>query len=584
MGDRTYWPISQPPTLQLVSNVVLSSGLVRSGVCDRGTMPLTPTSKPVPFSERPAVQVLENICSGHFSRAFGLRREASIPAYTPDLWSNIRRGWRGEEDTARPSKERSDLQGPARATAHEVAAPSLTSETTSVAPWGSAPPPYVGPEIGRIPQISPSDLRATLRLPVGLLTLLDTNPPPGWLRPHARARYLALLRDLFEPDFKSRKGWRPLSVVALRARYGVSHINNVRVFYGPALLDHLEHLKVIHRNAKYSSTQHYCRKYKIRRAWHGRACQFIDLPEELRFTPTKKARQVAEKSDPALEALAPSLGLLVTDHLGAYALVSRSPKPVDYLTASRLVAALEPTIGVRGVHKAQAHLNSALRILEHRDTWLYRDGTSNRVHSQVANLPSALRRFVGFRGEPAVTMIDVRNSQLLLPCALLDKNQPDAFAWVDLAKSGMAYEAVFEAMYKRKPTKKQRAAFKEDFFRETWFASVFDTLASETSKVLAQNWPTVHALVAGLKQDDYRNFPVMMQRLEAAVVVDDAAMSLVSDGVPVVTIHDSVMVPAWASEFAQEALLSAFRAIGLEPDLQAETWSTPFAMRDGAAS
>lgn len=422
--------------------------------------------------------------------------------------------------------------------------------------------------------------KTRIRLPVGLLDLIDANPPPGWARPGPRARYLALLADLFDPDFKSREGWRSLPVVNLRQRYSSGAVDGVPVHWGPQLIEHLISLKVLRVDRRYSAARHVCRKYKVREGWYRRPRVTIDLPSSLVYTPPPATRAVDMADDPTLDALADCLAFLVYDTGAAYASLCGAPEPVSYVEASRRLARRLDDLGARVVGKRQAYLNVALRTFEHGDRWCYRDGTSLRVHHHITNLPSSLRRFVGFVGEDAVAAIDVRNSQLLLPCAVLLKTAtPDVIDWYDISRSGQAYETVFEVVEGRPPSPRERSAFKRLFFRAVWFSTPATALSTDLGKALAAHWPTVFALLLELKSEDYRAFPVLMQRLESELVCGTAAMELYAQDIPVVTIHDSLMVPARHEEAARQALRRAFARAGLEPDLHTEIWPTPFAAR-----
>ena len=421
-----------------------------------------------------------------------------------------------------------------------------------------------------------------LRLPIGLHDALDETPPPGWTRDSARAHYYAVLRSLLELDYKSRKrGWRALNSTMLRRLYGSSHVDGAAVYFGPALVKHLVDLKVLVCNNRYSKVRHYSRKYRVTDRWFGRPRETMHLGPELVYTFPPQAIRLDTSPDPALDYLGECLGRLVCDLGSAYAAAADADVtvPLDYLSATKHVMRRREVIGTAGVRKRQSHVNAVQRVLDHGDTWCYRDGTSGRVHTHVINLPSEVRPHIGFEGEPSVTMIDVRNSQLLLPCALLNLDLPGAWAWVEMAHSGEAYEAAYRAIYGCElRTSKQRSEFKKEFFGEVWYSALYKTLTSNAGRAVAKHWPAMHELLLDLKERDYKDFPIAMQRLESALVADMVVLYLRDRGVPLVTVHDCVMVPTRHADTAVEAIAWAFGTVGLEPGLNTTTWATPFAL------
>jgi hypothetical protein len=83
-------------------------------------------------------------------------------------------------------------------------------------------------------------------------------------------------------------------------------------------------------------------------------------------------------------------------------------------------------------------------------------------------------------------------------------------------------------------------------------------------------WPSVAIAIEEIKRDNHGTSARACQRIEARLMIAGVVerFSVQHPDVPILTIHDSVLVPPYAVEIAKEAILMEFAAIGLKPTIK----------------
>ncbi len=89
-------------------------------------------------------------------------------------------------------------------------------------------------------------------------------------------------------------------------------------------------------------------------------------------------------------------------------------------------------------------------------------------------------------------------------------------------------------------------------------------------KAIRERWPTLAAVLEDLKGDDYAVLARVCQRLESSLMINVVAdqFRVEFPEIPIMTIHDSLLVPPDATGIARSTILDAFGAIGLKPALK----------------
>lgn len=176
----------------------------------------------------------------------------------------------------------------------------------------------------------------------------------------------------------------------------------------------------------------------------------------------------------------------------------------------------------------------------------HRDPAGHRLHTPITRLASELRPFLSFAGEPLVS-IDAKNSQMtLIARAALkaSKGAASAVDFADVCAAGRFYEESFFAVHGRYPTLEERARWKRRVMAIWLYATTGCMSHDHDALALAKRWPSVHAFMFHQKRCGVRDLPCRMQREESAIWIDQLGPELKRLGVPALTCHDSVLVPA----------------------------------------
>lgn len=182
-----------------------------------------------------------------------------------------------------------------------------------------------------------------------------------------------------------------------------------------------------------------------------------------------------------------------------------------------------------------------------------RNGNKSRVYNNLTNLPREHRQYVHFCNKPLL-MTDISNSQILLTVPLIEKyykiysgkgvmGMPeDILRFRNWAESGEFYEKFSKLIYHNNDiTSEQRKELKQMIFRILWFGR--NTRFKNTNRVKSEfikHFPNVFEIITALKQDDYKQFSIELQRFEASIIVDTVASKMLSK-YRVLTLHDAII-------------------------------------------
>lgn len=176
-----------------------------------------------------------------------------------------------------------------------------------------------------------------------------------------------------------------------------------------------------------------------------------------------------------------------------------------------------------------------------------RPDQKSRVFNNLTNLKREFREYIDFNGKPLL-MTDISNSQVLLSVAAVKKQYSitsgigmiglyeDVKHYQQLAESGMFYEYLIE----KSGYKGDRNKFKKDFFSQVFFSKVVK-YSMPIKDAFVEEFPNVYALINQLKEKDYRQFAISMQRMEASIMIDTVAKKMIKSGKSILTLHDAIV-------------------------------------------
>ena len=85
-------------------------------------------------------------------------------------------------------------------------------------------------------------------------------------------------------------------------------------------------------------------------------------------------------------------------------------------------------------------------------------------------------------------------------------------------------------------------------------------------------FPTVDKVIRRIKYKDYRHLPRLLQKVESDLIIHRVCLRMMLEHpeIPVLTIHDSIMVPSGDASLVQKIMMQEFNSLGLNPSLRLE--------------
>ena len=147
----------------------------------------------------------------------------------------------------------------------------------------------------------------------------------------------------------------------------------------------------------------------------------------------------------------------------------------------------------------------------------------------------------------------------------------DLVDYLDVCERGEFYQAIAEAWGVPLDTRKQKNEIKRLVFRLILFGRVRP--GNQCWQGFKRRWPSVATVLEELKRYDHATTARASQRIESRLMIEGVVGRLRQShpGVPLLTIHDSVLVTPEAAEAVREAVLAEFGTIGLKPHVKQES-------------
>ena len=215
----------------------------------------------------------------------------------------------------------------------------------------------------------------------------------------------------------------------------------------------------------------------------------------------------------------------------------------------------------------------AIDKFKNKDFFLYSDDFGNRIHTNITNLKSTLRKYLLYKGQKLIN-VDIVNSQplLLIPslfpsssirCAFsiyFESIETDLIKYKRLVEQSRLYDYMMA-----QAGETDRAKFKEKFFRETFFGK-------KTSKLFCTLFPTVAAELLKIKSKDYKKLAWIMQRTESKLMITEICGRIMQEqpNIFITTIHDSILTTQENVSTIQKIILEEFGRYGLSPTIRIE--------------
>jgi hypothetical protein len=226
------------------------------------------------------------------------------------------------------------------------------------------------------------------------------------------------------------------------------------------------------------------------------------------------------------------------------------------------------------------------------------DKTSGRVHTNLTNLSSDLRKFI-YLNAKEIKGSDLSNSQpLLLALILLDKFgrlrvPKDVNQYVGLCVAGKFYGALMEqdGMYfpsddelkKMSQAEKDKFSakkkkFKEDIFERIFFGNVPEDVKVphfKVAKAFHKRFPNVWNFIIEVKSNKkefgnraHAQLAILLQKKEQDIMILKAARECLKRNIPILTLHDALYTTEdYINEVCEIILNQFIKNYGVEPKL-----------------
>lgn len=176
----------------------------------------------------------------------------------------------------------------------------------------------------------------------------------------------------------------------------------------------------------------------------------------------------------------------------------------------------------------------AIKAIEAQDIFFVVDNKGNRAHHNLSNLPSDLRKFVHFVGQP-IGQVDITNSQpLFFYCSLMNNsniNKEELMVMENIIMNGKFYEFFMDLVGETDREKAKKEVFKDILFGQNFINSAY----TEAFKLA---FPSISEVIRKVKSKDHSQLAIAMQKEESKFVYQVCATLDIEQ---VSTIHDSIV-------------------------------------------
>jgi hypothetical protein len=146
---------------------------------------------------------------------------------------------------------------------------------------------------------------------------------------------------------------------------------------------------------------------------------------------------------------------------------------------------------------------------------------------------------------------------------LLHAVPDDLRRYVRLCEEGRLYDDLMDRLGDDTPG---RDAFKKQLFTQVFYGQNF--VEGRLTRLFAEQYPTVWAIIRAIKRPDYRRLSHHMLRAESSIVIGRAVRRCAEEGIWAATIHDSIVTTPDHAEAVEGIMEGAFRSVGVRPTIK----------------
>ncbi|TWO34712.1 hypothetical protein E1J38_002310 [Seonamhaeicola sediminis] len=371
-------------------------------------------------------------------------------------------------------------------------------------------------------------------------------------------------------------------------------------------MDFLVDFKFFEENPSYSPDLHYCKQYRLTEKYRKQVAQRFTIPANKDFC-KKRAEFYLKRMENAKES---------TGHLTNW-LDKSDLFEIDVQSAENYIKK-----AYTGSKIEERNCRQMIIDKINDNNMIYsREGKDNRLHSLLTSISRDLRPFIKYNDKPLISL-DITSSQPFILASiiyrlinhqanashLLEKspsfsssimfnpndNARGLEGFINKVLSGEFYSSFGDVLYKSgllysnvddiyllekgstKGFESRRDAAKKAIMRILYSSSGNN---EKIVQVFNETYPEVGEILKKLKSKDKSKFPILMQNIEAAFVLDYCTkeIALKHPEIPLFTTHDSILTTEDYVEILEEEFYVCLKNFFVIcPRLKKEFWSGEF--------
>lgn len=251
-----------------------------------------------------------------------------------------------------------------------------------------------------------------------------------------------------------------------------------------------------------------------------------------------------------------------------------------------------------------------LKLYLKDDILFFVDNTSGRLHTNLTQLKTKLRKFVRYDGK-VLYSIDLTNSQPFLLQSLLEaelfiknkmeekinsvspsedislikkliirnSNKEDVQLFRKIVSSGEFYEKFSKILISAGELENEPNKDMRSFVKDITFSSIFSkntsTRYNKAIVLFKKTFPTVYKIISKIKKERHATLAIILQRLESELFLQKCCKIIYEErpDIPIFTLHDSIITTKENMEYVKSIIEKVLlEHLNAKPYLKIERW------------
>lgn len=354
---------------------------------------------------------------------------------------------------------------------------------------------------------------------------------------------------------------------------------------------YLEDAGVIIVNGSYSSDMGYTKSYKIAPKYH-------DIDKTIQISSKAFAKKINKMFTISMKDIKNNINLYKSFNENLTIDLEAAINEIDreFISTVDSWNQLTPEEQklVKDPYKRHKQNQYSIYSIHDKKFRFKQDESSGRIHTVITNMSKDVKKHLRYNGKKLINL-DFKNSQPFLSSLLFNEN-----FWNENLSKG------FKVLGKNKLAKfsdcqcyitqdndidkyveeVRTGKFYEEFMRLTNSTDRGETkrqalicmysansVKTKTKTIFKKNYPNVFKMFECLKKDNYKQFPILLQQIEASLFIGRIAKRIALERplMSLFTIHDSILCLEEDSSYIKDIMIEeTVKMVGVEPNISAE--------------